>query len=129
MLGSSRQFVAGLLLFLAAGALIGWMYDAALIGFLGAAFLALIWQVRQLLLFDRAMHTGDFDAFRVGEGIWQQMFSRFTHEHERGSRYKQLHRQVLKEIRKSTIYFSYEHFGPGRIFQNSVEGRHRSCLS
>ena len=102
MLGSSRQFVAGLLLFLAAGALIGWMYDAALIGFLGAAFLALIWQVRQLLLFDRAMHTGDFDAFRVGEGIWQQMFSRFTHEHERGSRYKQLHRQVLKEIRKST---------------------------
>jgi two-component system phosphate regulon sensor histidine kinase PhoR len=92
----------GLLVFLAAGALIGWMYDGPLIGFLVAGLLALIWQVRQLLSFNRAMHTGDFDTFRYGEGIWQQMFSRFSYEHERGSRYKQLHRQVLKEIRKST---------------------------
>ena len=102
MPGSSRKFVVGLLVFLAAGALIGWIYDAALIGFLGATFVALIWQVRQLLSFNRALHTGDFDTFRYGEGIWQQMFSRFNYEHERGSRYKQLHRQVLKEIRKST---------------------------
>lgn len=78
------------------------MYDAPLIGFLVAGLLAMIWQVRQLLSFNRALHTGDFDTFRYGEGIWQQMFSRFSYEHERGSRYKQLHRQVLKEIRKST---------------------------
>jgi len=78
------------------------MYDETLIGFLAAGLVALIWQVRQLLSFNRALHTGDFDTFRYGEGIWQQMFSRFTYEHERGTRYKQLHRQVLKEIRKST---------------------------
>lgn len=78
------------------------MYDAPLTGFLVAGLLVLVWQVRQLLSFDRALHTGDFDLFRYGEGIWQQMFSRFTYEHERGSRYKKLHRQVLKEIRKST---------------------------
>lgn len=102
MPGSSQKFVVGLLVLLAAGALIGWMYDAPLIGFLIAGLLAMIWQVRQLLSFNRALHTGDFDTFRYGEGIWQQMFSRFSYEHERGSRYKQLHRQVLKEIRKST---------------------------
>lgn len=78
------------------------MYDAPLTGLLAAGLLVLVWQVRQLLSFDRALHTGDFDSFRYGEGIWQQMFSRFTYEHERGSRYKKLHRQVLKEIRKST---------------------------
>jgi len=100
--GSSQKFVIGLLVFLALGALIGWLYDAPLIGLLVAGLLAMIWQVRQLLSFNRALHTGDFDTFRYGEGIWQQMFSRFSYEHERGSRYKQLHRQVLKEIRKST---------------------------
>ena len=73
-----------------------------MLGFLIAALLALLWQVRQLVFFNRALHTGDFDTFRYGEGIWQQMFSRFSYEHDRGSRYKKLHRDVLKEIRKST---------------------------
>lgn len=102
MPGSSRKFLIGLALFLGVGALIGWIYGRPVIGFLVASFLALIWQVRQLLYFDRALHTGDFDTFRSGEGIWQQMFSRFSYEHDRGSRYKRLNRQVIKEIRKST---------------------------
>ncbi len=89
-------------MFLAAGAMIGWIYGEPLLGFLVAAFLALIWQVRQMLYFNRALNTGDFDKFRYGEGIWPQMFARFNYEHERGSRYKKLHRQVLKEIRNST---------------------------
>lgn len=102
MPGSSRKFLVGLSLFLGAGALVGWLYGRPGIGFLVATLLALIWQVRQLLFFDRALHTGDFDAFRHGEGIWQQMFSRFKYEHERGSRYKRMHREVIKELRKST---------------------------
>lgn len=102
MPGANRKFVTGLAAFLAAGALIGWLYDKPLLGFLVAAFLALVWQVRQLLYFNRALHTGDFDAFRFGEGIWQQMFSRFRHEQERSARYKRFHREALKEIRKST---------------------------
>lgn len=102
MLDSRRKLVLGVLLLLGAGALIGGIYGRAEIGLLVAALLALAWQVRQLLTFDRALHTGDFDAFRVGEGIWQQIFSRFSYEHERGSRYKSEHRRLLKEIRKST---------------------------
>jgi two-component system phosphate regulon sensor histidine kinase PhoR len=100
--GSGQKFVIGLLAFLAAGALVGWLYGEPLLGFLIASLLALVWQVRQLLLFNRALHTGDFDTFRYGEGIWQQMYSRFSYERERGARYKRMHRQVLKEIRKST---------------------------
>ena len=102
MPGSGQKFVIGLLAFLAAGALVGWLYGEPLLGFLIASLLALVWQVRQLLLFNRALHTGDFDTFRYGEGIWQQMYSRFSYERERGARYKRMHRQVLKEIRKST---------------------------
>jgi two-component system phosphate regulon sensor histidine kinase PhoR len=58
--------------------------------------------VRQLLAFDRALHTGNFDTFRFGEGLWQQIFSRFSYEHERGGRYKKENRRLLKEIRNST---------------------------
>ena len=102
MLESSRKFVIGLLLFLGAGALIGSFYGRAGLGLLVAAALALIWQVRQLLSFNRALRTGDFDDFRYGEGIWQQIFSRLSYEHERGSRYKKLHREVIREVQKST---------------------------
>jgi two-component system phosphate regulon sensor histidine kinase PhoR len=102
LLGSSRKFVIGLIAFLGGGALVGWVYGLPLIGFLVAALLALLWQVKQLLSFNRALHTGDFDSFRYGEGIWQQMFSRFSYERERGSSYKRQHRQVIKEVRKST---------------------------
>ena len=102
MLDSRRKFVLGLLVLLGAGALIGNMYGRTEVGLLVAALLALAWQVRQLLTFEGALRSGDFDAFRVGEGIWQQIFSRFSYEHERGSRYKSDHRRLLKEIRKST---------------------------
>jgi len=102
MLDSKRKFVLGLLILLGAGALVGSLYDRTEIGLLVAALLALAWQVRQLLTFERALRSGDFDAFRVGEGIWQQIFSRFSYEHERGSRYKSEYRRLLKEIRKST---------------------------
>lgn len=97
-----RKFIVGLVLFLGAGVLIGWLYGRPLVGALVAALLALGWQVRQLLAFDKAMRSGDFDTFRFGEGIWQQLFSRFSYEHERGRRYKHEHRRLLKEIRKST---------------------------
>lgn len=99
---SARKLLIGLLLLLCAGLLIGWMYERPLIGLLVAALLSLVWQVRRLLAFDHALHSRNFDAFRFGEGIWQQIFSRFSYEHERGNRYRGQHRQLLKEIRKST---------------------------
>jgi two-component system phosphate regulon sensor histidine kinase PhoR len=92
----------GLVALLAAGSLVGWIYGEPLYGFLFAALAGLAWQVRQMLLFNRALHTGNFDRFRIGEGIWQQIYSRFRYERDRGSRYKRLHLQVIKEIRRST---------------------------
>ena len=102
MSDAARKFLIGLLLFLAAGAAIGWMYGHPVLGLMVAAVLALAWQVRQLLSFDRAMRTGNFESFRVGEGIWEQIFSRFHYEDEKAARYKQNYRQLLREVRKST---------------------------
>jgi two-component system phosphate regulon sensor histidine kinase PhoR len=102
MPGTTRRFIVGLALFLAIGVLIGWIYDQPIVGLLVATVIALVWQVRQLLAFERSLHTGDFDQFRTGEGIWQQIFSRFRYERERGNNYKREYRRLLKEIRKST---------------------------
>ena len=99
---TSRKFLVGLLLLLAAGPLIGWLYDAPVTGLLVAALAALAFQVRQLLAFDSALHTRNFAYFRYGEGIWQKIYSRLAFERERGNRYKRQYRGLLKEIRKST---------------------------
>ena len=99
---ASRKLVVGLLFLLGAGLIIGWLYERAVLGLAVAAVLALGWHVRKLVQFDKALHDGDFDAFRFGEGFWQQVFSRLNFEHDRGGRYKKQYRQLLKEIRKST---------------------------
>ncbi len=99
---AARKFVVGILLVLAAGAAIGWIYGRPDIGLLVAALAVLLWQVRQLLSFDRALRTGDFDVFRYGEGLWQQIFSRFRYENDKAARRKASYRRLLREIRKST---------------------------
>lgn len=102
MTSSSKKFVGGLLLFLVAGGLIGGIYDNVLVGSLLAALLLLLWQVRQLLTFEKAIRTNDFDDFRYGEGIWEQIFSRFQFERERAIRRKRNYRTLLREIRETT---------------------------
>jgi two-component system phosphate regulon sensor histidine kinase PhoR len=97
-----RKLIVGLVLLLGGGAGIGALYGHADWGLLIAALLALLWQVRQLLTFERAVRTGDFDAFRYGEGVWEELFARFNYQHERGDRRKDEYRKLLKEIRKST---------------------------
>ena len=102
MSDAARKFLIGVLLFLAAGTAIGWLYERPILGLLAAALAALLWQVRQLLSFDRALRTGDFDNFRQGEGIWEQIFSRFHYENTKAARRKASYRQLLREVRKST---------------------------
>ena len=99
---AARKVLLGIFLFLAAGGLLGGFYGHAVLGLMIAALLALLWQVRQLLSFDRALRTGNFDDFRYGEGIWEQLFSRFRFENDRSARRKHEYRQLLKEVRKST---------------------------
>ncbi len=98
----ARKFLIGVLLLLGAGGLVGWFYGHAAWGLLAAAMLALLWQVRQLLNFERALRTDDFIDFRTGEGIWEQIFSRVRFEKDQRLRYKTAYRQLLKEFRKST---------------------------
>ena len=102
MPGSSRKLVLGIAGILVAGGLIGWVYGYAPWGLLVAALVVLVWQTRQLLGFNRAVHTRDFGQFRYGEGIWQQLFSRYNYEHERALRAKREYRRLLKEVRRST---------------------------
>ena len=102
MSGGAKRLLLGILMLLIAGGGVGWMYGHPLIGLLVASLGGLLWQLRQLLTFERALQTGDFDAFRHGEGIWEQIFSKFRFEHERSARRKQSYRGLLREIRKST---------------------------
>ena len=101
MTESGRKTLASIALLLALGAFVGWTYGNLERGLLVAALLALLWQLRNLIAFERASRSGDFRFFRHGEGIWQQLFSRFSFERERGHRYKRQMRRVLKEVRKS----------------------------
>ena len=102
MSAAAKKFLLGLALFLGAGVLIGWLYDAPLVGLLAVSLTALVFQIRQLLAFDRALRTRDFSEFRIGDGIWQQIFSRFQFERTRAVRRKSRYRRLLKEIRTST---------------------------
>lgn len=99
---TARKYIVGVALLLAAGTLIGWFYGQMVWGLLAATLLALVWQIRQLLNFDRALRTDNFDNFRLGEGIWQQISSRVRFERERGTRRKHSYRQLLREVSKST---------------------------
>lgn len=102
MPGTARKYLVGLLLLLVGGSVIGWIYGSAERGLLIAALAAVAWQARHLLAFVKALRTRDFDIFREGEGIWQQIYSQFNYERQRANRYKQRHRQLLREVRKST---------------------------
>ncbi|MDJ0749213.1 MAG: phosphate regulon sensor histidine kinase PhoR [Woeseiaceae bacterium] len=102
MSDAAKKFLSGIALVLVAGTVIGWLYGRAEMGLLVAALAALAWQVRRLLNFDKALRTDDFEVFRYGEGIWEQMFSMFRFERDRAARRKLAYRQLLKEIRKST---------------------------
>ena len=68
MLDARRKLLAGLALLLAGGGLLGWLYDRPVLGLLVAALLALVWQVRQMLIFERALRSGDFDPIREHPG-------------------------------------------------------------
>ncbi len=102
MSDAARKFLFGQLLFLAAGAAVGWLYDRPAWGLLAAALTALVWHVYRLLAFERALRTDDFERFRYGEGIWEQVFSKYRYERERAARRKKEYRLLLREIRKST---------------------------
>lgn len=99
---SWRRFLTGLALFLGGGTLLGWLYGHADWGLLVASLAALAWQVRHLLKFEQALRTRNFEYLRFGEGIWSQIFSRFSHLRARSRKHKRNYQQLLREVRDST---------------------------
>lgn len=97
-----RKLLGGVAALLVSGTAIGWIYGRPEVGLLIAALGALGWHIYKLLAFDRALRTQNFEAFRFGDGIWEQIFARFAFHSERSQRHKLRYRQLLKEIRKST---------------------------
>jgi two-component system phosphate regulon sensor histidine kinase PhoR len=102
MTPSARKFILAIILFLGAGVLVGYYFEYPLLGLLLAALLCLAWQVRQLLRFDKASRSNDFGGFGYGDGLWEQIFSRFSFQRERSKRRKVKYRDLLREVRKST---------------------------
>ena len=99
---TSRKFLIGVLSLLLAGTFIGWLYGRPNWGLLGACLVVLIWLVRQLLTFERALRTDEYADLRYGEGIWEQMLSKYRFEKERGARREMSYQLLLREVRKST---------------------------
>ncbi|MGB5345980.1 MAG: phosphate regulon sensor histidine kinase PhoR [Woeseia sp.] len=97
-----RKFLVGLLLLLLAGLGIGAIYDAPLTGLLFAALLALGYQARQVLRFDRALSNDSLDDLSFGEGIWAELAARISYLRQRVRKNKRRHRRLLKEVRNST---------------------------
>ncbi|MEQ8206323.1 MAG: phosphate regulon sensor protein PhoR, partial [Woeseia sp.] len=102
MPNARRKYLTSLVLLLAAGLTIGWIYSAPLIGLLVASLLILAHQVRQLLTFERALMTDRLDDVQLGDGIWSQLLSRVSYFRQRGRKHKRRHRLLLKEVRNST---------------------------
>jgi two-component system phosphate regulon sensor histidine kinase PhoR len=97
-----RRFLTGLLLLLAGGTLLGWFYGHPVWGLLAATVVALGWQVRHLLKFEHALRTRNFEYLRTGEGIWSQIFARFSHLRQRSRKHKRSYQRLLREVRDST---------------------------
>lgn len=98
----SRKFLLGLIVFLAAALGIGWIYGAPLLGLLTGTAIALVYNLRYLLAFERALRDDDFALFRYGDGIWQHIFSQFSYQRSRADRHKATYRSLIREIRRST---------------------------
>jgi len=99
--GIQRKIILGHLLLLGAGVFIGWLYDEVVIGLLAAALLGLGWHIRQLLKFEQALRDQHFGSLRYGNGIWSQLYSRYSYQRAQSKQYKKSYRRLLKEVRKS----------------------------
>lgn len=102
MSAAARTYLFYVILSAVAGLLVGWFYGEVLAGLVIALAAIVIWHVRHLLRFDRAIKQEKADRYLYGDGIWQQLFSRYAFERTRARRRKLDYRNLLKEIRRST---------------------------
>lgn len=99
---ATRKLLFGLAVTVGACALIGALYGRALLGLCVGALLALAWQLRLMLVFERSVRTNDFEDVRYTGGFWAQAYSKLSKIKNRGSKHKRRYRRLLKEVRSST---------------------------
>ena len=97
-----QKVIVSYLLLLAAGALVGALYDQPERGLLIAALAGLAWNLRQLLRFEAAVRSKHFGSMKYGDTIWSQLYSRYTYQRQQVRYYRKNYRRLLKEVRKST---------------------------
>ena len=87
------------------GALIGWIYEQALLGaFIGTA-VSLGWQLYQLFRLHRWVETGELDLMPDGSGVWPQLFARINFVRNKASRRAKRWRSLVKELRATARAF------------------------
>lgn len=94
-----------LLAALAAGALVGWLYDNTAAGMLGAALAVLAWHLFNLYRLDTWLRTGRIDAVPDGVGVWPPVFARIEYMREKSRRRRRRWRQLVRELRASAGAF------------------------
>jgi two-component system phosphate regulon sensor histidine kinase PhoR len=97
--------VGRLLGLLAAGALVGWLYDQVAVGMLVAALAALVWHLYNLFRLDLWLRTGHLDIVPDGHGVWPPVFARIEYIREKSRRRRQRWRQLVRELRASAAAF------------------------
>ena len=97
-----RNHLMGIFAVALGGTLIGWWYGNWGWGALISLSVVVTWQVSKLLRFESAVRKNDFEQFRFGDGIWEQLLSQFRFERDRARRRKSDYRNLVREIRRST---------------------------
>jgi two-component system phosphate regulon sensor histidine kinase PhoR len=97
-----RKYIIVLALVLGGATVVGWLYERPDWGLLVGALIALVWHSRQLLMFEKALRTRDFEDLRYGEGIWSQIFSHFNFLEQRSDKHKHRYQELVKQVRQST---------------------------
>ncbi len=92
-------------LILAAGALVGWLYDGILWGVLFAALGLLAWHLYHLFTLERWLATGEHGPLPDGNGLWAQLFARIEAVNQRRREYRRSWTRLAKEFRRSTKAF------------------------
>lgn len=88
-----------------AGVLVGWLYDAPLIGFLVAVLLALGWQLLWLYRLERWLRKKSVEYMPEGSGVWPRVFARIDFFRRRARRRGKRFKALVKQLRHATRTF------------------------
>jgi two-component system phosphate regulon sensor histidine kinase PhoR len=90
---------------LAAGALVGWLYDHAVLGAFLVALACLGWHLYNLYRLDLWLRTGRIEVVPDGLGVWPPVFARVEYIREKSRRRRRRWRELVRELRASAGAF------------------------